>query len=288
MRSGNINIVKNRFVFVIPGLILFTLFALIPIFSVFVMGFTSWDLLHPIKFVGLRNFKNMLHDKWFWNSILVSFKFMGISVPLIFVLSLALALALYKEDRFSRIFRAFFYWPYMIPAVVGGTMWKWLLSYDTGLLNYILLKLGLEPISWLEESTNALISVSIAQVWILAGFMMMIFITGLQNIPSEYQEAAFVDGATKWQVFWYVIFPLLKNTNILVLIVSIAYCFRSFTIVYIMTTGGPGYATTVAPLYIYQRAFTEYRIGYASALSAVVLIIALVIALIVLRVRKSD
>jgi alpha-1,4-digalacturonate transport system permease protein len=156
------------------------------------------------------------------------------------------------------------------------------------LLNYILLKLGLEPISWLEESTNALISVSIAQVWILAGFMMMIFITGLQNIPSEYQEAAFVDGATKWQVFWYVIFPLLKNTNILVLIVSIAYCFRSFTIVYIMTTGGPGYATTVAPLYIYQRAFTEYRIGYASALSAVVLIIALVIALIVLRVRKSD
>ncbi|MDN5338060.1 MAG: alpha,4-digalacturonate transport system permease protein [Thermotogaceae bacterium] len=288
MRSGNINIVKNRFVFVIPGLILFTLFALIPIFSVFVMGFTSWDLLHPIKFVGLRNFKNMLHDKWFWNSILVSFKFMGISVPLIFVLSLALAIALYKEDRFSRIFRAFFYWPYMIPAVVGGTMWKWLLSYDTGLLNYILLKLGLEPISWLEESTNALISVSIAQVWILAGFMMMIFITGLQNIPSEYQEAAFVDGATKWQVFWYVIFPLLKNTNILVLIVSIAYCFRSFTIVYIMTTGGPGYATTVAPLYIYQRAFTEYRIGYASALSAVVLIIALVIALIVLRVRKSD
>ena len=101
MRSGNINIVKNRFVFVIPGLILFTLFALIPIFSVFVMGFTSWDLLHPIKFVGLRNFKNMLHDKWFCNSILVSFKFIGISVPLIFVLSLALAIALYKEASFS-------------------------------------------------------------------------------------------------------------------------------------------------------------------------------------------
>ncbi|MHA1974704.1 MAG: carbohydrate ABC transporter permease [Candidatus Hodarchaeales archaeon] len=288
MRNNNPSIVKNRFVFVIPGLIFFVTFSLIPIIAVFVMGFTSWDLLHSIKFVGLRNFKNMLYDKWFWNSILVSFKFMGISVPLIFFLSLALAIALYKEDRFSKIFRAFFYWPYMIPAVVGGTMWKWLLSYDTGLLNYILSKLGLEPISWLEESTNALISVSLAQVWILSGFMMMIFITGLQNIPLEYQEAAVVDGANKWQVFWYVVFPLLKNTNLLVLIVSIAYCFRSFTLVYIMTTGGPGYATTVAPLYVYQRAFTEYRIGYASALSAVVLIIALVIALTVLRVRKSD
>jgi len=288
MRNKKLSIVKNRFVFVIPGLIFFVTFSLIPIIAVFVMGFTSWDLLHPIKFVGLRNFRNMLHDKWFWNSILVSFKFMGISVPLIFFLSLALAIALYKEDRFSKIFRAFFYWPYMIPAVVGGTMWKWLLSYDTGLLNYILSKLGLEPVSWLEESTNALISVSLAQVWILSGFMMMIFITGLQNIPLEYQEAAVVDGANKWQVFWYVVFPLLKNTNLLVLIVSIAYCFRSFTLIYIMTTGGPGYATTVAPLYVYQRAFTEYRIGYASALSAVVLAIALVIALTVLRVRKSD
>lgn len=288
MRNDSLNIVKNRFVFVIPGLIFFVTFSLIPIIAVFVMGFTSWDLLHSIKFVGLRNFRNMLHDKWFWNSILVSFKFMGISVPLTFFLSLALAIALYKEDRFSKIFRAFFYWPYMIPAVVGGTMWKWLLSYDTGLLNYILSKLGLEPVSWLEESTNALISVSLAQVWILSGFMMMIFITGLQNIPLEYQEAAVVDGANKWQVFWYVVFPLLKNTNLLVLIVSLAYCFRSFTLVYIMTTGGPGYATTVAPLYVYQRAFTEYRIGYASALSAVVLIIALVIALTVLRIRKSD
>lgn len=281
------NLIKNRFIFVIPGLVFFTIFALTPIFISFIIGFTSWDLFHPIKFVGLKNFKSMFHDRWFWYSLMISFKFIGITVPLLFFVSLALAIALHREDKFSKTFRAFFYWPYMIPAVVGGTMWKWLLSYDTGLLNYILSQLGFEPISWLEEPTSALLSVSFAQIWMLAGFMMMMFITGLQNIPAEFQEAAMIDGANKWQIFWYVVFPLLKNTNILVLIVSIAYCFRNFSLVYIMTTGGPGYATTVAPLYVYQRAFTEYRIGYASALSTVVLLIALIISLLILKVRKS-
>jgi len=125
------------------------------------------------------------------------------------------------------------------------------------------------------------------QVWVLAGFMMMLFIVGLQAISEEFYEAASIDGATNFQKFWYITLPLLRNTNISVITLSIANCFRNFTIVYIMTTGGPGYATTVTPLYVYQKAFTDFRIGYASAGSLVMLLITFVIAFAVRKVQEQ-
>jgi len=280
--------IKNRFIFSIPSLIFFGIFVLLPIILIFYFSFYSWDLLHPMKFVGVKNFVNLFSDKWFWNSIFVSFKYTLFSVPLIFMLSLILGVFLQEEDKFSKIFRAFFYWPYMVPLVAAGTMWKWLLSTDTGMVNSILSRLNFNLVSWLENPNLALLSAVLVQVWVLTGFMMMLFITGLQNIPHELQEAAIVDGANKFQLFWHVTFPLLRNTNILVLILSTAYCFRNFTIVYILTTGGPGYATTVTPLYIYQQAFSSYRIGYASAMSLVFLIIVFIISYFALKAQGTE
>jgi len=280
--------VRNRFVFSIPSLILFLLFTFVPVIITIYFSFYSWDLLHHMKFIGFKNFKDLLSDKWFWNSIFVSFKYTFLSVPLIFILSLILGIFLQEEDRFSKTFRAFFYWPYMVPLVAAGTMWKWLLSTDTGMINAILSKLGFSNISWLENPHLALLSTVLVQVWVLTGFMMMLFITGLQNIPQELHEAAIVDGANKFQLFWKITFPLLKNTSVLVIILSIAYCFRNFTIVYILTTGGPGYATTVTPLYIYQQAFSSYRIGYASAMSLVFLIIVFIVSFFAFRVQEKE
>jgi alpha-1,4-digalacturonate transport system permease protein len=280
--------INNRFVFLIPALTFFVIFGLLPVFLGFGLSFTSWDLINPMSFVGLSNFRKLLEDKWFWNSLIISFKFTGITTPMVFILSLVLALLLYKERKTSKILRAFFYWSYMTPVVVAATMWKWLLSQNTGFVNYALSLLGIKPVSWLNNSVTALLSVCAAQVWILSGFMMVLFITGLQNIPSEYREAALVDGANKIQIFRYVTFPLLKNTNILVLVLSIAYSFRSFTLVYIMTTGGPGYATTVTPLYIYQTAFTQFRIGYASSMSLIFLLIVMSIAFLAIRFQKKE
>ena len=280
--------VRNRFVFSIPSLILFLLFTFVPVIITIYFSFYSWDLLHPMKFIGFKNFKDLLSDKWFWNSIFVSFKYTFLSVPLIFILSLILGIFLQEEDRFSKTFRAFFYWPYMVPLVAAGTMWKWLLSTDTGMINAILSKLGFINVSWLENPHLALLSTVLVQVWVLTGFMMMLFITGLQNIPQELHEAAIVDGANKFQLFWKITFPLLKNTSVLVIIHSIAYCFRNFTIVYILTTGGPGYATTVTPLYIYQQAFSSYRIGYASAMSLVFLIIVFIVSFFAFRVQEKE
>lgn len=237
-------------------------------------------------FVGFENFRMMLDDKWFWNSILVSLKLLVVSVPLTFFVPLGLALALYKETTSSKILRALFYWPYMMPAIAGTTMWKWILSYDLGILNYIMKTLGFKPVAWLLKPTPALVAVSLVRLWGLTGLLMMMFITGLQNISSEYYEAAMIDGANKWQIFWYITFPLLKNTNVLVLTTSIAHLFRDFAVIYALTGGGPGYSTMVTPLYIYNSAFTQFRIGYAYAMSVVFLLISLVITVFSIRARE--
>ena len=280
-------IVESRFVFVIPGFVFHFLFYLLPIILMIILGFFSRDILSPMKFVGLKNFSDLMKDKWFWNSVVVSFKYTFLAVPIIFVISLLLGVLLQEEDTFSKVMRVFFYWPYMIPMVAAGTMWKWLFSRNFGLVNHILTRMGFQPVSWLDDPTLALFTVVMVQVWVLAGFMMMLFIVGLQAISEEFYEAASIDGATNFQKFWYITLPLLRNTNISVITLSIANCFRNFTIVYIMTTGGPGYATTVAPLYVYQKAFTDFRIGYASAGSLVVLLITFVIAFAVRRVQEG-
>lgn len=156
-------LVKSRFIFVLPALIFLGIFVLAPIVSVFFTSFYSWDLLSPARFTGLSNFKRMLEDKWFWNSIWVSIKLLLLTVPLTFFVPLALALALHRENTSSKILRALFYWPYMMPAVAGTTMWKWLLSYDLGLLNHILKSLGMKPVAWLLKPTPALFFHSISQ-----------------------------------------------------------------------------------------------------------------------------
>ncbi|MGJ8454165.1 carbohydrate ABC transporter permease [Pseudothermotoga sp. U03pept] len=281
------NLVKSRFIFVLPALVFLLIFILIPIVSIFTMSFYNWNLLTPPKFVGWNNFKLMMTDKWFWNSIWVSIKLLILTVPMTFFIPMALAVALYKETKSSKTLRAFFYWPYMMPAVAGTTMWKWLLSYDLGLFNHILKSVGMSPVGWLLKPLPALFAVAILRTWAMTGLLMMMFITGLQNVSEEYHEAAKIDGANRWQIFWYVTFPLLKNTNLLVLTTAIAHVFRDFAGIYVLTGGGPGYSTMVTPLYIYNSAFTQFRIGYAYSMSTVFLLISFVIAIFTLRVREA-
>lgn len=271
-------LINSRFVFAVPALVFLFVFVLLPIFSVFVMSLFSWDLLSPPKFLGWSNFVRLFEDKWFWNSVWVSIKLLVLTVPMTFFIPLALAVCLYKGTTSSKILRALFYWLHMMPAVAGTTMWKWLLSYDLGLLNHILKSV--------LRSTPALIAISLLRTWGVTGLLMMMFIAGLQSIPEEFHEAAKVDGANKWQMFWHVTFPLLKNTNLLVLTTSIAHVFRDFAGIYVLTGGGPGYSTTVTSLYIYNTAFTQRRIGYAYAMSIIFLLISFAIVVVTLRVRE--
>lgn len=278
--------IKTRFIFLIPLLTFFILFVFIPVLLSVFMSFTSASF-QGSKFIGLSNYQSMISDSYFWNSLIVTIEFSGISAILVFIISLGIAILVQDESKFSSTMRVLFYLPYMTPLIVAATMWKWMLNYNTGIINFILTKIGLPAIDWLNVNPNALLSVIMVQVWGLVGFMAMLFVTGLQNIPGEFKEAAVVDGANKFQTFFFVTFPLLKNTSILVLVLSLAYTFgNSFALIYIMTTGGPGYGTMVTPLYIYQTAFTQYRWGYASTLTLFLLAMAIVIGLFALRVQN--
>lgn len=278
--------IKNRFIFLIPLLTFFVLFVVIPVLLSIFMSFTSASF-QGSQFIGLSNYQSMISDSYFWNSLIVTIEFAGMSTILVFIISLGIALLVQNENKFSSIMRVLFYLPYMTPLIVAATMWKWMLNYNTGIINFILTLIGLPAVDWLNSNPNALLSVIMVQVWGLVGFMAMLFVTGLQSIPSEFKEAAIVDGANKFQTFFSVTFPLLKNTSILVLVLSLAYTFgNSFALIYIMTTGGPGYGTTVTPLYIYQTAFTQYRWGYASTLTLFLLAMAITIGLFALRVQN--
>lgn len=277
--------IRSRFIFLIPLLTFFILFVVIPVLLSIFMSFTSANF-QGSQFIGLSNYRSMITDSYFWNSLIVTIEFTMISALLIFVISLGISLLVQNESKFSSTMRMLFYLPYMTPLIVAATMWKWMLNYNTGIINFILTEMRLPSIDWLNANPNALLSVIMVQVWGLIGFMVMLFVTGLQSIPSEFKEAAIVDGANKFQTFFFVTFPLLKNTSILVLVLSLAYTFgNSFALIYIMTTGGPGYSTTVTPLYIYEVAFTQYRWGYASTLTLFLLFIAIAIGLFALRAQ---
>ena len=189
-----------------------------------ILSFYSWDILSPMKFVGLKNFSQLMKDKWFWNSIVVSFKYTFLAVPIIFVISLILGILLQEEDRFSKIMRVFFYWPYMIPMVAAGTMWKWLFSRNFGLANYIITSMGFQPVDWLDNPTLALFTIVLVQVWVLAGFMMMLFIVGLQAIPEEFMKCF-----NRWSHNFRssVYYSSLLKIHISVITLSIANCFRN-------------------------------------------------------------
>ncbi len=282
--------VKNRFVFLTPTLIFFSIFAVAQIVAVVVMSFTSFNLLEPnsFKFIGIANYLKAFHDPFFWPSLLVTFEFMALVIAITIPAALGLALLIYRQSRFNGIARVVFYLPYMTPAVVAGTMWAWLLSPDTGLINAFLKNIGLGNIPWLTNPTLAVITVSLVQVWGTIGFIMIIFITALQNVPKEFMEAAVIDGANKLQKLRYITIPSIRGSMVLAFVLILAYSFNNFSLIYILTNGGPGYSTSVISYYVYQTAFTNFKIGYASALTIFELLIVFAIALLVIRFQYRE
>jgi len=283
-------LVSNRFIFLIPTLIFFSIFAVAQIITVVVMSFTSFNLLEPnsFKFVGIHNYVKAFHDPFFWPSLIVTFEFMALVILITIPVALILALLIYRENKFNGVARVIFYLPYMTPAVVAGTMWAWLLSPDTGLFNAFLKNIGIGQIPWLTNPTLAVTTVSLVQVWGSVGFIMIIFITALQNIPREFMEAAVIDGANKFQVLRYITLPSMRGSIILALVFILAYSFNNFSLIYVLTDGGPGYATSVISYYVYQTAFSNFQIGYASALTIFELVIVFAIALLVIRFQYRE
>lgn len=259
----------TAYLFLAPGLLHFLIFTLFAVSFAFYISFHKWNIIQPDKpFVGLDNYVKLFHDPKFVRSVTNTLTFM-VGVPLNLAAGLSVALLLNTKVRGQAIFRTMYYIPVVTPLVVSSIIWKWVYQGDYGLLNYYLLKFGLieHKIVWLADPNLALPALIIMGIWGGTGGTMVIYLAGLQSIPEEMYDAAKVDGANSWQRLLYVTIPLLAPTTFFLLITNVIGTFQIFTEVYIMTNGGPLNRTSTIGFYLYDRAFRQLDMGYATAMA---------------------
>jgi multiple sugar transport system permease protein len=256
--------------FLLPNLIGFLIFTAIPVGAAFVLAFYDYDLLLGASWAGLENFREMFTvDRVFRAALFNTVYFTAVSVPLSVVLGLATAILVNQALRGVVIFRSIFLLPYVTVTVALSLVWKWLYLPDIGLINSVLGAFGVDGPAWLTSQTWAMPALILMSVWKGFGYNMVIFLAGLQGIPDHLYDAAKVDGATAWRRFLNVTLPLLSPTTFFVVVISVISSFQVFDQALIMTNGGPGTATTTLVLYIYQKGFQSFDMGYAAAVALV-------------------
>jgi multiple sugar transport system permease protein len=274
---------REGYLGILPWLIGFLAFTAGPLLVSFFLSFTQWDIVRPPQWVGLANYIRMFSDdQLFRTSLGVTFAYVLMSVPLQLVVGLALALLLNAGIRGMNVFRTIFYLPAVLSGVAVALMWIWILHPDLGVANGLLGLVGIQGPGWFWDQRWALPSVVLMRLWGVGGGA-VIYLAGLQNIPPHLYEAAAIDGAGRWRQFWSITLPLLTPTLFFQLIVIMIDAFRIFTEAYVITKGGPLNATYFYMLYLYEEAFQNFNMGYASALGWVLTIITAGAAFVLFR-----
>lgn len=266
-----------------PWLIGFGLFVLGPMIASLGISFTRWNLIDTPMFVGLDNFERMFwRDDRFWQSLRVTAFFTALYVPTELIGGLLLALLMNQRVQGISFFRTIFYLPSVLSGVAFVVVWMWLLHPDAGLVNNTLALVGVDGPRWLTNPNTALWALWMMSLWGL-GRTAVIFLAGLQDVPQELYEAAAIDGSTNLQSFWRVTLPLITPTIFFNLVLSIIATFQTFTSAFVATDGGPLNSTLFYVLYLYQRAFVNFRMGYASAMAWVLFVVILLFTLLIVR-----
>lgn len=262
------------YLFLLPALLMLAVFTFYPVGFGTVLSLYSYNLrtligMEAARFVGFDHFRHIWSDRFFWIAMGNSVKYILV-VPVIQICSILLAIAVNRRLRGITWFRAAYYIPVITSMVVVGLIWRWLYEQD-GIINYVLLSLGIidRPISWLGNPSLALYSVMFVTLWKGIGYYMVIYLAGLQAISPEYEEAAMIDGAGRWQVFRHVTLPLLRPSILVASTISTMAAMKVFEEVYVMTGGGPMFRTFTMFLYIFDVGFQRFDFGYAAALALV-------------------
>ena len=263
-----------------PYVLFLLVFAAYPIAFALVLVGLHWDLVTAPTFAGLDNVKALAIDGRFWQAVQNTFVFLAIHIPLQIAVALGLAVALDRQLRFRAFWRAAFFLPVVISGAVVAILWSSLYATDVGLINGLLVKIGLEPVPWLTHPLTAMPAIAAMVTWKNVGFYVVIYLAGLQYIPRSCQEAIELEGATSWQRFRHLTLPLLMPQTVLVLTLSTINGFQLFIEPYVMTGGGPLRRTYSIVLYLYTNAFSYQKMGYAATIGvALALMIGAVIAI---------
>lgn len=288
-QKGNFHQVLAPILFLLPNLLIFGLFIIIPAFQGLRMSFMKWGVFTPKEFVGFDNFINLFSDEVFWITFKNTMVYSLCTVVCLLVSSLFLALLLSKNNiKGEKAFRATFYIPALISMIAVGIAWRFILGDEMGIINYVLRAMGKNPIGWLTNGSIAMLSVILVTVWAQSGYYMIMFIAGLQAIPIELYEAAKIDGASTVQSFRKITIPMLKSTILVVLVLATIQSFKAYELIVTMTKGGPGYATKFVVQQVYQVAFIEDRFGYASSMSMVLMFVIAIFTLIQFKLTGKE
>jgi multiple sugar transport system permease protein len=258
-------------------------FAVYPILFALALVFLQWDLVTTPTFAGTDNIRLLVNDGRFWRAVANTFVFLSIHVPLQIVTALALALALNRQLVGRSFWRAAFFLPVVISGAVVAILWSNLYATDVGLINRLLVKIGLAPVPWLTDPRTAMPAIAVMVTWKNVGFYVIIYLAGLQYIPRSCQEAIEIEGASAWQRFRYLTLPSLLPQTILVVTLSTINGFQLFIEPYVMTGGGPLRRTYSVVLYLYNNAFAYQKMGYAATIGVA---LALIIGIVVFAQRR--
>ena len=268
--------------FILPFLIIYAIFLVWPTLAGFRMSFFNWTLggTGSSNFLGLANDQELFADGAFWQALGVTLLWTLISTPIFVLIALGLALLVNRAIPARGVFRTIFFLPFVLPVSVVVLIWNWLYQPGFGLINGILEGIGLKDVPWLSDPTAAMVALIILTLWWTVGFNFVLFLAGMQQIPRELHDAARLDGAGGWARVRYVTIPLLQRFTSLIIILQVIASLQLFTQSYLLTNGGPNFATRSVVQYIYESSFTSFRMGYGSAMSYIFFIVILVVSLI--------
>ena len=274
------------FLFISPWIIGFLVFEFGPLIVAAYLGLTKYDILTPPKFTGFANFEKMFtRDPLFWKSLWVTAVYSLSTVFLGVILGVALALLLNQKIRGMSLYRTIYYLPAVVSGVAVAYMWGWVFRPQAGIVNYALSLIGIEGPNWLFSTTWTLPAFIMMSLWAVGGGMVL-YLAGLQGVPTQLYEAASLDGAGRWAKFWSVTLPMISPVIFFNFIIGIIGSFQVFTNSFVITKGGPANATLFFVLYLYRHAFQNFKMGYAAALGMILFIVIMTLTIISFRLSN--
>ena len=278
------------YLFVTPSFLGFLMFSLFPLVLTAVLSVSDWNLvsgLRGIRFTGLANFKELIGDTWFIDSLKNNIKFVLFSLPLLLMLGFLFAVLIQNFAFGKKTFKTIFFFPYISSIVAVATVWRVIFQPTYGPINQLLRSIGMEnPPAWLMDPKWALPTIAMMYIWQELGYYILIFITGLQAIPETLYEAAEIDGANRWKQIFHITLPLVSPTTFFLFITGMISTFKIFDAVQVLTQGGPGSSSSVLVYYLYKVSFNFYKVGYGSAVSVVLFLIVFGVTAFQMKLQK--
>jgi ABC-type sugar transport system permease subunit len=291
MRRLKISQQLTPYLFLLVPMLLFLVWVIGPMIYTFYLSFTNWDGLSEPVFTGFRNYKKLFDDPVFYTSLANNFKWVIAFITIPVVSGLGLAVALNRDIPAGRIIKAAIFAPLVFSLVVTGLIWSWMYNPAHGLINQVLRLVGLDQfaLGWLSDKDLVMWAIILVAIWRQVGYVMILYLAGLQGIDPTYVDASKVDGCNGWQTFRHVTLPLLAPITVIVVIISVIDSLRAFDLVSVMTRGGPYNSSSVLANFMYIEAFNNYKMGYGAAIAVILFLISLAFILIYLsRVLQDE